>query len=96
MRKLIAITLIAASLLLTGCGSTKTINGVTYDTYGLMSPEKHNPKIEYRVIWGNVVWAVLLSETIVAPIYFAGFSLFEPVQPVPAIPGQVQEKKEGI
>ena len=32
-------------------------------------------------IVGNVVWSVLLVETVIAPIYFLGFSLFEPVGP---------------
>ena len=35
--------------------------------------------IKYEVIWGNLVLGILLCETIVAPVYFFGFSLFEPV-----------------
>lgn len=95
-KKLIAVVLMAMVLFMTGCGDTKKINGVTYDTYGLLSPEKHNPNIEYEVIWGNVFLGVLLVETIIAPVYFFGFSLFEPVQPVPAIPGSIQQEKKGV
>lgn len=67
-------------ILLSGCGNTKTINGVEYDTYGLIDADtKKDPAIEYRIIWGNIVWGAILSETIIASIYFFGFSLFEPV-----------------
>ena len=63
-----------------GCGDTKVIDGIEYDTYGLLNKEsKQNPNIEYELIIGNVVWSILLGETIVAPIYFCGFSLFEPI-----------------
>jgi len=74
------IFLFVATTSLYGCGDRKTIDGVTYGTYGLLNEgSKRNENIEYEVIWGNVVWSVILIETIVAPIYFLGFSLFEPV-----------------
>ena len=64
----------------TGCGDTKRINGIEYDTYGIANKsEKQNPNIQYRVIVGNVVWSCILIETIIAPIYFICFSLYEPV-----------------
>jgi hypothetical protein len=64
-----------------GCGDTKRIDGITYDTYGLINKdEKRNPDIKYRLIIGNVVWSVILVETIVAPLYFIGFSMYEPVR----------------
>jgi hypothetical protein len=63
-----------------GCGDTKVIDGVEYDTYGILnSNNKKNEKIEYDYIVGNVVWGIILFETIIAPVYFFGFSLFEPV-----------------
>jgi hypothetical protein len=66
-------------VLLTGCGSSKIIDGVEYDTIGLISQEAdRDPNIKYEVIWGNVIWGVVLIETILAPIYFFGFSLWEP------------------
>ncbi len=95
MTKLLCCVLIYV-LLLAGCGKPKTINGVTYDTYGLLnSDQKKNPDIEYEVIWGNVVWGAFLCETIIAPIYFAGFSLFEPVGPKPNIKEQVHPGDTG-
>lgn len=71
------------SLATSGCGNTKTINGVEYDTYGLLNEDEgKNPNIRYSVIWGNVVWGVLLSVFFLIPaVYFFGFSLFEPVAP---------------
>jgi hypothetical protein len=75
-----AATVLVIALALTGCGDTKVIDGVEYDTYGLFDEsDKRNPNIKYELIVGNVVWSVVLVETVVAPIYFLGFSLWEPV-----------------
>ena len=38
-----------------------------------------NPNVEYRLIPGNIIWGCLLVETIIAPIYFFGFSIYEPI-----------------
>lgn len=92
MRRLVslAMALVLSTTLLVGCGDHKTINGVTYDTYGLLnSDDKKNPNIQYEIIWGNVIWGALLFETIIAPIYFFGFSCFEPVGKKPEIKGEV-------
>lgn len=63
-----------------GCGDRKVIDGVEYDTYGFINKdEKKNPDIQYEMIIGNVVWSFLLIETIIAPIYFWGFSIYEPI-----------------
>jgi hypothetical protein len=76
--------------MLSACGSNKTIDNVEYSTYGLLNQDDNkNPNIKYEVIWGNVVWGFFLCETIVAPIYFFGFSLFEPVGKKTNIIGQV-------
>jgi len=89
MKRLICL-LCAIALLICACGDTKVINGTEYDTYGLLnSDSKKNSNIEYEVIWGNIVWGIVLFETIVAPVYFFGFSLFEPVGPKPLIKGEV-------
>lgn len=69
------------TFLFIGCGSTKNIEGVTYDTQGLISTAlgNANPKIEYKPIWGNIIWGAILFTTVIAPVYFYGFSMFEPV-----------------
>ena len=84
MKKIITSILIVAIIALSfsGCADRKTVNGVTYDTYGLFdSNEKENKNIQYELSIGNIVWGVILSETIIAPIYFFGFALWEPVGP---------------
>ena len=86
MRKLIAYIIIISvtcMAIMVGCGDKQIIDGIEYDTYGLLNKgDKKSPDIEYRVIVGNVVWSIILCETIVAPIYFIGFSLYEPAEKV--------------
>lgn len=78
VRTMVLIACIA--LLLGGCARSKVICGVEYAPYGLLdADDKKNPDIEYDVVWGNIFWGVVLAETIVAPVYFGGFSLFEPI-----------------
>ena len=81
MKKVICFMMIAVfCVTILGCGNTKNINGVTYDTYGLFNQaDKKNDAIQYRIIIGNIVWSCILVETIIAPIYFLGFSIYEPV-----------------
>ena len=81
MKRFIAVSLILMMcVMVSGCGNSRVIGGVEYDTYGLMNKdENRSPKIQYEVIWGNVFWGVIFAETLIAPIYFFGFSLFEPV-----------------
>lgn len=59
----------------------------TFKQYGvidmMLTAGKENaipdPRVEYKPIIGNIVWAVILSETIIAPVIFCGWYLFEPV-----------------
>jgi hypothetical protein len=64
-------------LALASCADSKVIQGTEYDSIGIF----HDPApcIDYDVVVGNVIWAVILSETIVMPVYFLGFSIKEPV-----------------
>ena len=88
------ITLLMMLVTLSGCGDKKTLmtpiadeSGkvvkslpITYDTYGLFNAgDMKNPQVEYRLIVGNIVWSIILVETIIAPFYFWGFSIYEPV-----------------
>ena len=81
MRKyLIAIILIICIGYLSSCGDAKIINGKYYTTYGVLNKEEYrDPDIKYKIIMGNVLWSCFLIETIVLPVYFIGFSLYEPV-----------------
>jgi len=79
MAAVLALFLCCASM--AGCGTDRQINGKWYETKGLVTKSERNPCIRYKVIAGNVVWGIILVETIIAPIYFFGFSLWEPVEP---------------
>jgi len=67
-------------LALAACGKNAYVNGKEYSTCGFINQSYAcSPKIRYEAIIGNIVWGVILSETIIAPIYFFGFSLWQPV-----------------
>ena len=86
IRTIVSIVLVAA--VLGGCAKSKNICGIEYQPYGLLnSDDKKNPAIEYEVVLGNVVWGTVLFESVIAPIYFAGFSLFQPIGPKSDIKG---------
>ena len=88
-KKIMSIIICVSFLsILPGCGNNKVIDGHEYETYGLLNEDStKNSNIKYDIIWGNIIWGVILIETIVAPIYFFGFSLFEPTGKVnPSLP----------
>lgn len=92
--KTISIVVIA-SLLLAACARPMTICGATYGSYGLLNQDdKKNPDIQYDVVWGNVFWSVILIETIIAPIYFLGFSLFEPIGTKQMVKGAINQQPQ--
>ena len=78
------------SLTFAGCGQDKVVNGRMCETIGVINilvndksvMEQKRPDVQYRVIWGNVIWGAVLFTTVIAPIYFYGFSMFEPVGPL--------------
>ncbi len=80
-------SLIALSLLaLTACADSKTINGRKVNSYGLLSVaadalDKPQDDVEYQLCAGNVFWGIMTSGGIIGPLYFFGFSLYEPVGP---------------
>jgi hypothetical protein len=85
-----ALRIAACCLMLSGCGNTKTIGGVTYDVYGIANQsDKKNPNIEYEVSAGSIFVAMLFVETIVIPVYILLFDLWQPVGPKSPIVGQV-------
>ena len=76
---------LAAVLALTACSQDANLatgpNGEVehHRTYGFFNQDERSDKVCYRLSVGNVVWSVLLFETIIAPFYFVGLDLFEPV-----------------
>lgn len=81
MKKITATILaICMMFMMVGCGSSKIINGKEKETYGIFNKEEvRDPTVKYSLIIGNVVWGIILVETIIAPVYFFGFSIYEPV-----------------
>lgn len=78
MKKVISIILLCS--LFFSCGSSLIIDNKKYQTYGIINEDDikdHN--IDYDFVWGNLFWSVVLAQTIIAPIYFIGFDIFEPV-----------------
>uniref|UniRef100_A0A6M3LMX0 Lipoprotein n=1 Tax=viral metagenome TaxID=1070528 RepID=A0A6M3LMX0_9ZZZZ len=90
LKKTISALLVISFLFVFACGNTmvldvpaKTTTGyktATIGTYGLINKDDDmNPNVKYRLIVGNFIWSIILAETIIAPIYFIGFSIYEPV-----------------
>ena len=80
MKKLIlALTIIFAVAMLASCAEPKTINGTTYQPAGWMEGYEKEDCVKYRVNSWNVVWSVILVETIFAPILITGEQLWEPI-----------------
>lgn len=76
------IAAVALCTLLVGCADDRVVNGKNCTSYGLLNrDDKKVQGVAYKTVTGNIVWSVLLSSTIVAPIYFLGFSLYEPIGP---------------
>lgn len=91
--------LIAASLVfflalnLCACGpSSKTIQGITYQDYGLLNEDEvKNLDIQYEPDWWNIFWGVMLAALIVPPIYVLGYHLMKPVGLKPEIKGTIPQ-----
>ena len=84
----------ASTMALTACGADeRTIDGVTYGTYGVFNQdEMRNPNIQYELSGWSIFWSVLLCETVVVPVYFIGWDLYQPVGKKNPnwVPGQVK------
>lgn len=74
---------LVAGLLLLSCADSKTftIDGrqEVIEPYGWWNVETKHDSIHYELVTGNIVWSVLLSETVVAPLVFTGGYIYEPV-----------------
>jgi len=79
-RTLLLAAALASTLLLTACGNDKVINGKDYQTYGVFNEDDvKDPAIRYEVSPGSVIWAIILCETVVFPVYIIGWDLWQPV-----------------
>lgn len=70
-------------ILFSSCADSKkfNINGemVTVEPYGWLNSGDKNENIIYESNTGNLVWSILLSETIVVPIWLTGYNYYEPI-----------------
>ncbi len=83
MRKIITMLLVIvflSSSLLLGCADSKKINGKIYEPYGIANNWKSDPNIQYEIVFGNVIWGIILAETIIFPVWVVGWSIYEPVK----------------
>ena len=89
-------TILASTMLLAACGENWTDPNTKkeYGTYGLFNEDTdRNPDVNYKISVGNVVWSIILVETIIMPVYFIGFSLYNPVGLKKCVePGVVNQK----
>lgn len=71
-------------ILLTSCADSKTFNidgkDVVVEPYGWANSSNKNDSIVYDVSVGNIVWDVLLSETIIVPVILTADQFYEPVR----------------
>ncbi len=80
-----AAILLFASLFITSCADSKklTIDGkeLVAEPYGWGNEEAQKVEgVVYEVSAGNVIWSIILCETIIAPVYLTGWELYEPVK----------------
>lgn len=76
--------MLLSAILLISCADSKdfVINGETVivEPYGWADSQMvKNDSVIYEASTGNIVWSVLLCQTIVAPVIFTGWYLYEPV-----------------
>ena len=94
MKRALLALAIASAALLSACGADeKTIDGVTYGTYGIANEhEMRNAGIQYELSGWSIFWSIVLVETIIGPVYFIGWDLYQPVAKKDPnwIPGQVK------
>lgn len=80
MKKKILAAVLASSLVLSGCGQNLHTANREYQTVGLFNQEYKHPNVCYAISVGNVIWSIILIESVFAPVYFVGFSIWNPVR----------------
>lgn len=82
MIKRVSIFIIVVLMVITtsACSKNAIFNDVEYETYGFINKyEVRNTHIRYKIVWGNVLLGIVFFETIIAPVYFFGYDLYEPI-----------------
>ena len=83
MKKLFLAAILTITLF--SCAEPKTfkINGKNQEVkpYGWANSDADkNDSVVYQICVGNVVWDIIASETIVAPVILTGYQFYEPVR----------------
>lgn len=88
MKKIISVLVIVSILtMISGCAQSKVLDYVNeggvrseylFKPIGLFTMNDMNEDVQYKVSIGNIIWSVLLVETIVAPIVLIGWYLWYP------------------
>ena len=79
MKRLTGLLVALLFVISTGCASDfKTADGRTYSSVGVITMNEKNPCLKYRAVVGNVLLAAFFLPSVVLPVYFVGFSMWEP------------------
>jgi hypothetical protein len=104
----LVLLIVILSIILFSCAEEKDFvidgNTVTVHPYGWANSGTSVPGVVYEPSFGNIVWSIVLIETVVAPIYFTGWKFMEPVsleanygyKPDPPQPLEVHKPKRRI
>lgn len=79
--------LVICLLFLCACGDSIKIEGKKYDCYGFANKENREEFINYDWSVGNLFWGIVFSETIIIPIWLAGWEWYCPIEVIqPLLP----------
>jgi hypothetical protein len=79
--KIIITSMLALCIALAGCAPPLVTNEKVYPTFGFFTGDTDRSEhVCYKVSLGNVFVAIILVETIIAPVYVMGWDLFYPVR----------------
>ncbi len=95
MKKILNLVLVASLLFMfSACSDSRSVTTYSeqkgkivsqshvYEPYGWIDfNEKKNPNVEYEIVYGNIVWSVIFSASLLIPVILTGFYLYEPVGP---------------
>jgi hypothetical protein len=80
MRFSAIVVALAAAVSLSACAKPIVKDGKTIPPYGLVNEAtKKVPGQKYEISAGSVIVAIVLSESIVFPVYIAGWDLYQPI-----------------
>lgn len=80
------VMVLTIGVLTTSCADSKTFTDksgkeFTAEPYGWADADAYKmDTVVYSVNVGNIVWDILLVETVVVPVWLTGWQLYEPVR----------------